>query len=219
MLLHYLKVPSFSVLITQYSWQSQSHCRIMYYALFNNLNSLHHKVLLQKVLERKHPSGTTPWNNHLARLFSSFNSIEIFLPGTEHSWANKLSNQGLQRRRGQPWSAVGECNQTPDLLNWSSWPHPYYAQWKRAPATKLIIFCPNLFINYLYTFSLTSVLLFRIHILPPLSKTQGEYVYPGSLLMVTRTSMLFSPCYNSLPISLIIFTNLKPLEHEWLETV
>lgn len=103
MLLHYLKVPS----VSQY-WllnTAASHsltaelCKEQYYALFNNLNSLCHKVLLQKVLERKYPSGTTPWNNHLARLCSSFNTIEIFLPGTEHSWANKWSNQGLQRGR------------------------------------------------------------------------------------------------------------------------
>lgn len=38
--------------------------------------------------------------NHLARFSSSFNRRKIFLPGTEHSWANKLSTQGLQRGRG-----------------------------------------------------------------------------------------------------------------------
>lgn len=32
-------------------------------ALFNSLNSLYHKVLLQKVLEHKRPTDMTPWNN------------------------------------------------------------------------------------------------------------------------------------------------------------
>lgn len=85
---------------------------------------------------------------------------------------------------------------------------------KEGPSYKINNFLPKYINKHLYTFSLASVLLFKIHILPPLSKNQGKYVYPGSFLMVTRTSMLFSPSYNSLPISLIIFTNLMPLEHE-----
>lgn len=63
MLLHYLKLPSvfqywlFSVAgihsLTEelYKEQYKEH-------FFNNLNSVYHKVL-----ERKRPSGMTPWNN------------------------------------------------------------------------------------------------------------------------------------------------------------
>lgn len=108
------------------------------------------------------------------------------------STAESTNSLTKEYRKGEDSPGQQQVNGFKSKISHCSSPtHPCHAQQKRAPATTFLIFCPNLFIACLYTFSLTSIWLLNINNPSPLSKTQREYVYSGSFLMVNKPFPLF----------------------------